>query len=524
MESRGRDKDDELAAETPEDVAVLYSWANLHGAKYRDFSASRREYRAQLRHRAAEQVRDQALLAQAEAEAAAKAAESAARQAAETARTNPTHMSDSGVQRSLREAEDAARTAAAERVEAARRAEAAAVAEAAARREEREIAEAHASAQRQAARYADSEMRRRLQMSSEGGPQILGQMSDPYVPVSQADIPQSPPPQAPMPTPTQQERALQQPGIHSGLPVAGINHYSSGLQPAENYPITAKSEYMSPASQVAVRRPQGYRPDDASGVRQIYRGPEYGQPAQDGSGSGSAHTPTPVRNQPVPIPVAPMTPVDSQRVAAAAPGNTSQPGQPMLGGKRRTDPQPQPLQTEIRQPRQDAAAVSRVEHASRYGRQSRPMTMPRSHGRIGRKDHFDSGFLAGRRSIVDPLPAAEPGFPGAGSASSPIRPVSPFLADLPAPLSTPRVDAVYKTDSDINLLRGLFRPATAGCAGVVDWIWRPTRPFSRTGYAADPAGPAWLYALLLLHNNRSSRWLRRLHHQVVRSRDAAALA
>ena len=62
-------------------MAVLYSWANLHGAKYRDFSASRREYRAQLRHRAAEQVREQALLAQAEAEAAAAAADSAARQA-----------------------------------------------------------------------------------------------------------------------------------------------------------------------------------------------------------------------------------------------------------------------------------------------------------------------------------------------------------------------------------------------------------------------------------------------------------
>ena len=30
----------------PEDVAVLYSWANLHGTKYRDFSDSRREYRA----------------------------------------------------------------------------------------------------------------------------------------------------------------------------------------------------------------------------------------------------------------------------------------------------------------------------------------------------------------------------------------------------------------------------------------------------------------------------------------------
>ena len=47
MDSRSTDKtDDPAVAETPEDVAVLYSWANLHGAKYRDFSASRREYRA----------------------------------------------------------------------------------------------------------------------------------------------------------------------------------------------------------------------------------------------------------------------------------------------------------------------------------------------------------------------------------------------------------------------------------------------------------------------------------------------
>jgi cellulose synthase operon protein YhjQ len=33
----------------PEDVATLYSWANVHGAKYRDFSASRREARSQQR-------------------------------------------------------------------------------------------------------------------------------------------------------------------------------------------------------------------------------------------------------------------------------------------------------------------------------------------------------------------------------------------------------------------------------------------------------------------------------------------
>jgi cellulose synthase operon protein YhjQ len=34
---------------TPEDVAALYSWANLHGAKYRDFSASRAQSRERAR-------------------------------------------------------------------------------------------------------------------------------------------------------------------------------------------------------------------------------------------------------------------------------------------------------------------------------------------------------------------------------------------------------------------------------------------------------------------------------------------
>jgi cellulose synthase operon protein YhjQ len=40
--------------QTPEDVATLYTWANLHGAKYRDFSASR----AQTRERARVRVQD----------------------------------------------------------------------------------------------------------------------------------------------------------------------------------------------------------------------------------------------------------------------------------------------------------------------------------------------------------------------------------------------------------------------------------------------------------------------------------
>ena len=36
----------------PEDVATLYSWANLHGAKYRDFSAARAQTREKARLRA----------------------------------------------------------------------------------------------------------------------------------------------------------------------------------------------------------------------------------------------------------------------------------------------------------------------------------------------------------------------------------------------------------------------------------------------------------------------------------------
>ena len=47
--SRGR-----FAAGTPEDVAALYTWANLQGARYRDFSASRKKYREQVRAQAAE--------------------------------------------------------------------------------------------------------------------------------------------------------------------------------------------------------------------------------------------------------------------------------------------------------------------------------------------------------------------------------------------------------------------------------------------------------------------------------------
>src|SRR6266852_4604114 len=124
MDSRSTDRtEDPVVAETPEDVAVLYSWANLHGAKYRDFSASRREYRAQLRHRAAEQTREQELKAQPGAEAAALSADAAVQAAARQAELSVVPRDDAAREQALREADRASRIASAERVVAARRAE-----------------------------------------------------------------------------------------------------------------------------------------------------------------------------------------------------------------------------------------------------------------------------------------------------------------------------------------------------------------------------------------------------------------
>jgi len=45
--------------EPPEDVATLYSWANLHGAKYRDFSASRAQTREKARLRVEQAIEDE---------------------------------------------------------------------------------------------------------------------------------------------------------------------------------------------------------------------------------------------------------------------------------------------------------------------------------------------------------------------------------------------------------------------------------------------------------------------------------
>jgi cellulose synthase operon protein YhjQ len=162
MGSRGAELNDHSTSDsTPEDVAVLYSWAHLQGAKYRDYSASRREHRAQVRYRAAKALLERELKSQSEAELSAEEAEREAFKAEAVARSQTDHNSQTARLESLRNAEAAARKAVSERVEAARRAEAAARTTVLALREEREIAEARASAQQQAMIYTESELLRR---------------------------------------------------------------------------------------------------------------------------------------------------------------------------------------------------------------------------------------------------------------------------------------------------------------------------------------------------------------------------
>ena len=96
--------------ETPEDVATLYSWANLHGAKYRDFSASRAQTRETARLRVQQAMEEEHRRAGQEAEAQ-QAAE--AEHAAEEARAaEAARQAELAAQQAAREVERSAQQAA----------------------------------------------------------------------------------------------------------------------------------------------------------------------------------------------------------------------------------------------------------------------------------------------------------------------------------------------------------------------------------------------------------------------------
>jgi cellulose synthase operon protein YhjQ len=69
--------------QTPEDVASLYSWANLHGSKYRDFTASRAQTREAARHRMEQAIEEERQRARRETDSQRQLQEQETQRAAE---------------------------------------------------------------------------------------------------------------------------------------------------------------------------------------------------------------------------------------------------------------------------------------------------------------------------------------------------------------------------------------------------------------------------------------------------------
>jgi len=326
MDSRNNDHFTELpSVETPEDVAILYSWANLHGARYRDFSASRREYRAQLRNRAAEQARDAGLQARQDAEGPADQTENAARQADYERHQQPSSApAETGRAAAKRNILQAAERAAAERQEAARHPEAIAHAEAAAASRARDdAAAAYDAARRQPEAALESIPRRRASDVDLDQEEVPGKISDPYTPDTR-----------PGPAISELEAAAPEPAMELRPQRLRVERPTLALEPDAGTAPPARNSAPSPTASPAPRRPQGYRPDDASGVREIYRGPE---PAA--APPAPARSTLPIAPRPQPEPATPISRSPAAPAAFTAP--PSRPGAPSSSAAdRREAPSP----------------------------------------------------------------------------------------------------------------------------------------------------------------------------------------
>ncbi|WP_263410056.1 cellulose synthase operon protein YhjQ/BcsQ [Terriglobus tenax] len=264
-----RSGEQKAAEETPEDVAVLYSWANLQGAKYRDFSASRREFRAQMKHRAAEVARETEEKAKADAEEAARREEESAQRLIQEAADAEEAQRATAAAEAARQAEKAAQ----DRLEAARHAEAAAAAEAAARRAAREAAEAHAHAEMQQQRWEGHQAQ----------PVVPGEISDPYLkPSHDVEI----------------EHHIHRPHTSSGDRAAALRQssairaavrvqpgFSSGMKKVPIVdPVTPREPKFTAGEPPAPQEPprRGYHPDVPTAQMDAYREePRYEAPARN---------------------------------------------------------------------------------------------------------------------------------------------------------------------------------------------------------------------------------------------------
>ena len=488
MDSRGIDRIDEVAvAETPEDVAVLYSWANLHGAKYRDFSASRREYRAQLRHRAAEQVREQALLAQAEAEAAAAAAHSAARSAAQAARTprqttrTPPCAAPFAKPKKLPapQPQSASKQLAGPKPQPSPKPPLAA----------KNVRSPRRMHPRKAGRPLRRLRDRRKAVASVDrvSPELPGQISDPYTSHTNA----------PLPVPSQPILRPDSDSRQNFTPTEDLTfrdlaprdtprtdrerrEYIPPSPPPAPPPVSAERR-SSESHQTTTRRPQGYRPDDASGVRQIYRGPDFDEPQAEYTSTSSVRPSAPVESRVAQVnaasqefKLAPEQPIYSQR-----PSSYPNESQASHMAQRRNEPPPPPARPAQAEP----TPAPTPPHAGSWP----PSAADRPPQFI--EPARETRDITGNPPAAKPL-ASRP--PAAQRPTQPVapRPVSPFSQAL-VPSDATRGRRA-QDDFDYQQSQGFPEPSRRPAPEPLPES--STLSSQRPAYPADPTGPAWLYA------------------------------
>jgi cellulose synthase operon protein YhjQ len=227
------------------------------------------------------------------------------------------------------------------------------------------------------------------------------------------------------------------------------------------------------------RRPQGYHPDDASGVRQIYRGPLDSPQAEYTSGSSNRQSNL-VEGRAVALSAASheARPTAKQPVHTPRASSNANESQAPLMGQRSSDPQHHTARP--------SQAESHTSATPAIGGQWPPSS--------GDRTPADAPSVESNREVTGGPSTAKPPLLRSTTSSrispSPAssRPVSPFSQALVPSDSTRGRRA--QDDFDYQQSQGFpERRSSPEASGE-----HPALATHRSPNQADPAGPAWLYA------------------------------
>jgi cellulose synthase operon protein YhjQ len=258
------------------------------------------------------------------------------------------------------------------------------------------------------------------------------------------------------------------------------SHSNSDREHRDAGAHTLLERRFSANHQASPRRPQGYHPDDASGVRQIYRGPDLGFKSTEYTSVSSTRHSIPPEGRAVSSPAVSreMNSAAEQSFPAPRLSFNANESQAPLMGQRSSDPQVH------------SARPPQAEQA--------PSVPPTTGGQwppsSGDRPQPVDPSLDSIREVNGNLPTTRPPVPRHMSSSRTIpstgtpRPVSPFSQALVPSDSTRGRRA--QDDFDYQQSQGFPDRRSTPEALPESSTLSAQRPAAQ----ADPAGPAWLYA------------------------------